>query len=379
MSVFRQVIAEYLDTIRAYSLEVASVDSGVFASRQPEIMLEQPNVWFQQEAEWIDVLLEGLELIQRYVIIVYQWIDHIKGLMHNLQLTDTQFTQIFENQGGTTKLLQSNTYDPKFLQWILKDVSQEVERLINSTRELQEDAPRLLPVITQVKGPFMEAVKEISATWTSRNLSQLIPRLSSLLEEAAANQGGSETLERLGTYCDTLVTTLASTPLFIDDATNELPSARIFYPDTNTIDTLVEGTKHFQEFIRLRTIAYQRFLDHIVAILRAVLPSTESVTQWIRNFVTGLSQSANELLPEIIATDTVPLAFIQAEDAQNDWAAISKKLIPLRQSAFALNSILQSPTVSKFLSADQRRREITREWLPKMIVKYQALRENLAP
>jgi hypothetical protein len=81
------------------------------------------------------------------------------------------------------------------------------------------------------------------------------------------------------------------------------------------------------------------------------------------------------MLPKEIPTDTLPLAFLQAEDAQNDWVAISTKLKPLRQSAFKLNEVLQSPAIAQFLTADQQRREITKTWLPKMLTKYQSLRE----
>ena len=84
MSSVRIALAEYLDTVRMYAYEIANVKSGIFPTDDPQILLQQPNVWFQKEADWVEVLIEGLVIIQQYVDVVNHWITHIRGFIHNL-------------------------------------------------------------------------------------------------------------------------------------------------------------------------------------------------------------------------------------------------------------------------------------------------------
>jgi hypothetical protein len=375
MSSVRIALAEYLDTVRVYAYEIAEVKSGIFPTDDPLILLQQPNVWFQKEADWVEVLFEGLGIVQQYVDVVSQWITHIRGFVHNLQLTGTEFRQVVENQGGMTELLQTKTYDEEYLHWVLKDASEEVERLAVTTRELLEHAPRLVTLSDQIQGAFMENVKQVTQTWTEHNLSELYQKLIALLEASTTSKNLPETIKHLGTYGDTIILVLASTPLFTDEVSVDLTSLDLFQEVKNDIEKLVQSTQDFREFVRLRGIAYQRFLEHIKALIQAFLLSPKDVDPWMSQFVQDPSQSALDILPKEIPTDTLPLAFLQAEDAQNDWVTISTKLKPLRQSAFKLNEVLQSPAIAQFLTADQQRREITKTWLPKMLTKYQSLRE----
>jgi hypothetical protein len=375
MSSVRIALSEYLDTVRMYAHEIANVKSGIFPIDEPQTLLQQPNVWFQKEADWVEVLFEGLGIIQQYVDVVSQWITHLRGFVHNLQLTGTEFRQVVENQGGMIELLQTKTYDVQYLHWVLKDASEEVERLAVATRELLEQAPRLVALTEQIQGTFMENVKQVTQTWTDHNLSELYQKLIALLEASTTSKTLPETVKHLGTYGDTIIIVLASTPLFTDEVSVDLMSLEQFQEVKNDITKLVQGTQDFREFVRLRGIAYQRFLEHVKALIQAFLLSPKEVNPWIIQFVQDPSQSALDLLPKDIPTDTLPLAFLQAEDAQNDWVAISTKLKPLRQSAFKLNEVFQSPAIAQFLKVDQQRREITRTWLPKMLTKYQSLRE----
>jgi hypothetical protein len=373
----RIALATYLDTVRLYAYEIANVKSGIFPTDDPQILLQQPNVWFQKEADWVEVLNAGLVIIQQYVDVVNQWITHIRGFVHNLQLTGTEFRQVVENQGGMTKLLQTKTYDEKYLHWVLEDASEEVERLALVTRGLLEQAPRLVTLTDQIQGTFMENVKQVTQTWTDHNLTELYQKLIALLEASITSKNLPETIKHLGTYGDTIIIVLASNPLFADEVSVDLTSLELFQEVKNDIEKLVQSTQDFREFVRLRSIAYQRFLEHIQALIQAFLLSPKDVDPWMSQFVKDASQSALDLLPQKIPTDTLPLAFLQAEDAQNDWVTISTKLKPLRQSAFKLNEVLQSPAIAQFLTADQQRREITKTWLPKMLKKYQALRETI--
>jgi hypothetical protein len=373
----RIALATYLDTVRLYAYEIANVKSGIFPTDDPQILLQQPNVWFQKEADWVEVLNAGLVIIQQYVDVVNQWITHIRGFVHNLQLTGTEFRQVVENQGGMTKLLQTKNYDEKYLHWVLEDASEEVERLALVTRGLLEQAPRLVTLTDQIQGTFMENVKQVTQTWTDHNLTELYQKLIALLEASITSKNLPETIKHLGTYGDTIIIVLASNPLFADEVSVDLTSLELFQEVKNDIEKLVQSTQDFREFVRLRSIAYQRFLEHIQALIQAFLLSPKDVDPWMSQFVKDASQSALDLLPQKIPTDTLPLAFLQAEDAQNDWVTISTKLKPLRQSAFKLNEVLQSPAIAQFLTADQQRREITKTWLPKMLKKYQALRETI--
>ncbi|MDO8124010.1 MAG: hypothetical protein Q6364_06490 [Candidatus Hermodarchaeota archaeon] len=371
----RIALAEYLDTIRKYAYEIANVKSGIFPRDDPQFFLQQPNVWFQKEADWVEVLNKGIEIIRQYVDVVNRWITHIRGFVNNLHLTGTEYRQIVENQGGMIEFLQTKTYDEEYLYWVLEDTSEEVERLAIASRELLEQAPTLVTLTNQIQGTFMKNVKQITQTWTTQNLSELYSKLITLLEASTASKNLPETIKHLGTYGDIIITVLASTPLFADDNSADLTSLELFQEVTTNIQKLVQSTQDFREFVRLRSIAYQRFLEHIKALIQAFLLSPKDVNPWIIQFVKDASKPALKLLPKEIPTDTLPLAFLQAEDAQNDWVAISTKLKPLRQSAFKLNEVLQSPAIAQFLTADQQRREITNKWLPKMLVKYQSLRE----
>ncbi len=377
MQTVRKALASYLDTVRVYAYEIAQVGSVVFTVDEPTTLLQQPQVWFQQEAQWIDELLKGLETIQRYVDYVNRWISHIKGLLQNLHVTEEEFERLLEKQGETMRILKSKTYEPDYLRWVLEDVSQEVDRLFNITQNLLQDAPRMLVLAEKIKGPFMENVAKITQTWTDRNLTELASQLIGALEAASRSNAPLEILQYLSIYCDTILNVIASTPLFVDDITTEPPLPRILKKYDSQIGNLIDGSLQFREFVRLRTVAYQRFLEHIKVILQAVLPSLNGVDPWMSRYVEDMSNSAEDLLPKIISTDTLPIALLQAEDAQNDWIVISQKLIPLRESAFQLNKLLQSPTIDSFLSADQERRKITKVRIEQMTAAYQALREAL--
>ena len=375
MSSVRTELAEYLDTVRLYAYEIANVKSGIFPTDDPQILLQQPNVWFQKEADWVEVLIEGLVIIQQYVDVMNHWITHIRGFVHNLQLTGPEFRQVVENQGGMTELLQTKTYDEEYLHWVLEDASEEVERLAIATRGLLEQAPRLVALTDKIQGTFMENVKQVTQTWTQHNLSELYQKLIALLEASKTSKNLPDTIKHLGTYGDTIIIVLTSTPLFTNEVSVDLTSLELFQEVKNDIEKLVQSTQDFREFVRLRSIAYQRFLEHIKALIQVFLLSPKEVDPWMSQFVQDASKSALDMLPKEIPTDTLPLAFLQAEDAQNDWVAISTKLKPLRQNAFKLNEVLQSPAIAQFLTADQQRRDITKTWLPKMLTKYQSLRE----
>lgn len=373
----RQVLVEYLDVVRAYAFEVVSISSGVYDLVSPGKILQKPDEWIQTEADWIDSLLETLDIIQHYVELVRRWANHVFGIVHNLRITDIQITKVERKQTSVTALLQRKTFDQDYLQWVLADVSQEVDRLVASTQDLLEKAPQLLELTEQFRGSFMENVKQIALAWTTQNLEELYKHIIKVLDEAHRSKSPKTALKHIGTYCDIIFQAVFSTPMLIGESSTTVFSPKTMKTSQSRVDQIIEGINNLREFVKLRKKAYLRFLQHLEALLQAVLPPTDSVSKWIEDFVISPSKTAGDFLPAKISTDTLALALNLAEEAHADWEALSELLIPLRKGAHKLNTLLQSPTLAEFLNADHRRRELTNKWRSKLESKFRALRKNL--
>ncbi|MFX1561919.1 MAG: hypothetical protein ACFFDP_01240 [Promethearchaeota archaeon] len=377
MMSIRLALANYLDEVRAFVFEVIKLGSAVYDPFSSSKVLQQPDAWIQAEADWIDELLEALGIIQQYVNLVNRWANHVFGIAHNLSITAIEITKIERRQTSVAALLQTKTFDEDYLQWVLADVSQEVDRLVVETQELLEKAPRFLELTEQFRGSFMENVKQIALAWTTQNLEKLYEQLIEVLDGAHSGENPREVMKYLVKYCDIIFSVVFSTPMFIDESSPTVFSSRKMKTSRSRIDQLSDGLQNLREFVKLRKMAYLRFLQHVEALLRAVLPLTDSVSKWVEEFLINPSKSASDLLPQEISIVTLELALTQAEEARADWEKLSELLVPLRKGAHKLNTVLQSPILEEFLDDDQSRRALTNKLRRRMESKFKAIRKSL--
>jgi hypothetical protein len=374
----RQALAEYLDAIRAFSFEVVKVDSGAYDGViSPSEILQQPDVWIQKEADWIDPLLEALNIIQKYIDLVRRWAIHVFGITHNLQVTHDDITKVKQKKTSIAALIQPKTFDYDYLQWIMADISQELDRLVVATRELLRMIPHFLELVEQLRGSFVENMKQIASAWANQNLDALYGQLIKALEEAHSSDNPELILKCIGSYCDIIFSVVFSTPMLVEESSIVVFSSETMKISQNRVNQIADGIQNLQEFVRLRKTAYLRFLQHIEVLLRAALPSNVSIAKWVENYIVTPTKSASELLPQQISTDILELALTQAEDARADWETLSGLLIPLRNGAHELNALLQSPVLADFLTVDRRRRDLTNKLRPMLESKFNAIHEAM--
>ncbi|MFX1563083.1 MAG: hypothetical protein ACFFDP_07220, partial [Promethearchaeota archaeon] len=272
MMSIRQALVEYLDVVRTFAFEIASISSGVYDTDSPGKVLQNPILWVQKEADWIVELLEALDIIQNYVELVRRWANHVSGVAHNLGITDIEITKVERKQTSIVALLKMKSFDQDYLKWVLADISQEVDRLILPTQQLIEKAPRLLELTDQFRGFFMENVKKIVLAWTGQNLEELYNRLIEVLDAAHGSENPKNALKYIGSYCDIIFQVAFSTPMLIGESTTTAFSPKKMKTSQSRVDQIIEGIHDLREFVRLRKQAYLRFLQHLEVLIQAVLP-----------------------------------------------------------------------------------------------------------
>jgi len=113
------------------------------------------------------------------------------------------------------------------------------------------------------------------------------------------------------------------------------------------------------------------------ALWNAVLPPDTPVAQVLITLGLNPSQETDNLLPNPIPTDTLPLALKQAEEALTIWDISIEASMPFLNKALVLNQILLSPTIAKFLQADQKRMQLYHEWRPRITATFENLRTTI--
>ena len=367
----------HVENVRAFAWDIRNIETGILNRDWRARNFANPRTFIQFETEWIRNLLEAILIINQNITMVDRWASHVYGITSNIGITREELIQIERAKVSVKTILQSKVLDEDYLRWVIKDISQEADRLIAETRHQMDKAARLVELAERIGGQFMENVKKITLAWITGNRRDFPETLIAMLQKAHCAENGKEVLYHLGAYLDTIAWLVKSTPMFPDGpptAGYTLDRLR----DTKKLATrLHEGAKRLEKLITLRVESYSFFLTHLEALLHAVLPHGISVTQWINTYARAWDKTADDLLPKTLRTDTLPLAIRQAEEALAEWAQAIDAGESLLMEVLALNDLLKSPSLTKLLAADQLRLEAARRWRPKILDSFQTLRRSI--
>jgi hypothetical protein len=374
MELLRRALSDHMQTMRTVVLAGAGVDSGIYDVSQVAELLREPGRVVQLETAWIRGLLDLLHLIERYLRLVDRWTNHVAGLMQNLGATEVEISQAQRMQLTVVELFRQKRYDHELLRWILTDLSDEVDRLVAQSQDLVSETPRLVKLADQFGGPFLEQVKQIALVWMSEDHRDFYAPLINTLQEAHAAKTSDDLLQKLVSYLQQIRALVASTPMFPRDSKPAPYSRDALEASRQLVDRLAKGIEDLTTFVALRTQAYMGVLQHEEALVRAVLPPSAKVSEWIARLAVERAQPTEKILPDVLVTDTLPLAVQLAGEALAQIDGKIDAARPFFEGALLLNDLLQSPATAKFLAADDRRLEVYRELRPRITPTFSRLR-----
>lgn len=373
MKAVRQALIEHLEVVREFTLSIWRVESGVYNMKKLSEIIRQPGLIVRMEMDWITGLLEALNFIQRYLLLVERWANHFLGLAANLRITEGELSQIASGRRRITDILQFKSFDKDYLQWVLTDVSEEMDRLVAATKHLTSEGPQIVEHAGQLGGPFFDQAKKVALIWTTTARSVFYDPLSDLLQAAHSAADPEKMLQQLCLYLEIIFTVATYTPILVVESATMPYSPKALKSSKKFVNQLIQRTENLSKYLKRRAQAYLLLLQHEEAILRAVLPSTTSISLWLGNYRTTPSKTAGDFLPPSLKIDTLILALQQAKDALVDWDKAVKDAGKYLKQALILSSFLHSSSVESFLAADQRRLELYHEWRPRIGSTFDAL------
>jgi hypothetical protein len=340
--------------------------------------LIQPEVALRLETEWLRGLLNVLQLIKRYITVITRWENHVLGLAQNLGVTQSQIDQFWRQEANAEDFILKKEFDPKYLRWVLADTAQEVDRIIAATQQLIDEGAELIELSERFGGPFLSQIGRIAKVWVTTTRREFYTPLLEILQTAQDDPEGTEIQRRLSKYLDRIALIVSSTPMFVDESSTVPYSPEMMQQTLEKVDQLIQGTEDLQEFVRLRSQAYPLLIREQEALLQAVLPKDESISEWIRTLYSDQTKKVDELLPSTLHTTTLPFAIKQAGEELAVWHSRIEAALPYLQKAFILNDLLQSPAVAQFLDADQRRLDLFHEWETRITHTYETVRNAVS-
>jgi len=373
MATLRRALCDHLETTRAFALNAIGVDSGIYDVNQLSTVFQEPDTIVRLETTWIGELLEALQVIQRYMSLVERWANHIYGLEHYLGVNETDAARIQRREISAVDLLGAKSFDKDYLRWVLADLAEEVDRLTAANEHLLTEVPRLVELVQKFGGVYLDQVHQVAQAWVAGGRFDFPKQLVTAIEAAYAETNVKGILQRIGRYLDVMATVVTSAPVFGGTTPPTLYSPRLWASHRELVTQLLRHTEELKEFVWRRSQTYLLLMRHQQVLLQAVLPSANSIEQWLVTQYTDPKTSVDQVLPPHIATDTLPFALEQAEELLTEWDAAVEAALPHFRNALRLNDILKSPAVTKFLAADQQRLELYREWRPKMAATFDTL------
>ncbi len=378
MTSVRQAFTAHAETVRDYLVALFQVDSGIYKTDELKTILEAPDSTVRLETKWLQSLMDVLLYIQKYIQLVERWVTHTRGLAKNLGATQREVKELENFKLQATDFLQTKNFDQKYLRWVLEDTAQELDRLIVTTHQLLFDVTRLIELIGQFSGPFFLNVKQIAINWQEHSRRDFLIPLSTILQEIDTSGDPSLTLQQFGQYLDTIAQVVSAMPIFVLESSSFATySPQMLKENQRMITQLIESNENLRQFVEIRSQAYSHIISEQTALWNAVLPFESPVGQILITIGLNPSQGVGGLIPDPLPTDTLPLAFKQAKEALTLWSAAIEAAIPNLNKALILNQILQSPTIAKFLQADQERLTLYRQWRPRIIATFEALGDVL--
>jgi hypothetical protein len=373
MQSIRQAVLNHLETVRSFSFQVMGIDSGIYDVDQLSTLIREPNALISLETEFISGLLEALQIIRHYLAMVERWTDHIFGLERNLGIKEADDIRIQHQETTAVDLLKAKTFDIDYLRWILADTADELDRLAAATQALETKATRLTDLAQKFGGPYLDKVHQITTAWFTGGRHEFHKHLVNLIETASSEKDPKGIVQHLGSYVDIMAMIVRASPVFVDTPTTTLYTPSLGATRRELVNQLLQRTEELATFVQRRTQAYLLLVRHQAALLQAVLAPSIAVGDWLVGQFSDPTKSLEELLPQTFATDTLPLAVEQAGELLSEWNATIDHGLPLLEDALALNQTLSSPTLAKFLAADERRLELYHEWRAKITASFEAL------
>ncbi len=378
MNSLRQAFTNHSGTVRDYIVALLQVDSGIYNIDQLKTILEEPDTTVRMETKWLHSLLEALRIIQKYLRLVQKWVNHATGLARNLGATQREVIKLEKLELHASQMLQSKSFDQKYLRWVLEDAAQELDRLIATSHQLLVDAPNLIALADEFGGPFFKGSQQIAESWRERSRRDFLIPLSNLLQEIDTGGDPEITLQQFGQYLDTIAQVVRALPMFVSESSTIASySPQILESAQGMITQLLDGTENLRKFVQIRSQVYSVLISEQTALWNAVLPGETPVEQVLITLGLNPSQTVDDLIPDPIPTDTLPLAISQAQEELTLWHNAIEASTPYLNKARILNQTLQSPAVAKFLKADQRRLELYHEWQPRITETFEALSNSL--
>jgi hypothetical protein len=366
MGDLRLRLIKHLDTLRAGIIALHKVDSGLYNVDQVDALLRQPNALHRIESDWVHNLTKILHIIQEFLTIVERWAGHVYGLAHNLGATPQEASQIRDRQISGVRVLQTKAIDKDYLSGVLAASTHEVDRLIDDTQALLLKGQTMVELIKQYGGPFFGQVAEISLAWVAVDRRDFYAPLQTLLEASRVATATSQMVEPLGRYLDQVASIIASTPMFVGQSTTLTFSDTDLQASRQGIQHLVSATEHLESYIEKHYIALHQLQNHQTILLRAVLPSTTPIQQWIIRHITERTTPTETLLPTTLTAEKLHSVFQAAENNLTDADDAVVKAKSHLTHALPLNAILQSPAIEKYLQAAQLRLALYDEWRPRI-------------
>jgi hypothetical protein len=373
MATLRRALCDHLETTRAFALKAIGVDSGIYDVNQLSTVFQESDTIVRLETAWIGELLEALQIIQRYMSLVERWANHVYGLEHYLGVNETDAARIQRREISAVDLLGAKSFDKDYLRWVLADLAEEVDRLTAANEQLLTEVPRLVELVQKFGGVYLEQVHQVAQAWVAGGRFDFPKQLITAIETAYAETNVKGILQRIGRYLDVMATVVTSAPVFGGTTPPTPYSPRLWDSHREVVTQLLRHTEELKEFVWRRSQTYLLLMRHQQVLLQAVLPSADSIEQWLVTQYTDPKTSVDQVLPPDIATDTLSFALEQAEELLTEWDAAVEAAVPHFTSALRLNDILKSPAVTKFLAADQQRLELYREWRPRMAATFDTL------
>jgi hypothetical protein len=217
-----------------------------------------------------------------------------------------------------------------------------------------------------VGGSFFDHVKKIALIWTTTARRGFHDPLTDLLQAAHSAVDVEKILQQLSMYLEIIFTVATHTPILVAESSTAPYSPKALKESLGFVDQLIRHTENLREFIQRRAQAYLLLLQHEEAILRAVLPVSTSISQWLGEYRSTHSKTAKDFLPVSIKLDTLALALQQAADALVEWDKAVIDSGNILKKTLVLNTLIQSTSVESFFAADLRRLELYHEWRPRI-------------
>lgn len=366
MGDLRHRLIKHLETLRAGIIELHKVDSGLYNVAQVDLLLRQPNALRRIESDWVKNLKAILDTIQDFLTIVGRWANHIYGLAHNLGATPEEASQIRDRQISGVRVLQTKTIEKEYLSGILAASTHEVDRLIDDTQALLLKGQTIVELIRQFGGPFFGQVLEISIAWVSVERRDFYAPLQNLLEASRTAKATSEMIEPLGRYLDQVASVVASTPMFVGKSAALTFSDEDLQTSSQLVHHLVTGAEHLRTYVQEYYTALDKLQDHQTILLRAILPSTTPIQQWIIHHITERTTPTETLLPTTLAGDKLLSSLQAAEDTFTAVDGAITKALSHHSQSLHLNTVLQSQAIEQYIQAAQRRLALYKEWRPRI-------------